>query len=129
VPKVCISRNRVTHRTLRLDEPLLQALSDKFVLFSYPPNSLMLAEGTTCNEVLILISGQVCCTFDFVCHDEQWRMHESVVQLLRSTPATSECWQNTPSPSDFCSCWPALLKPTHSICRCWCSRGLQGASQ
>lgn len=51
-----------------MEEPLLQALSDKFQMFSYPPNSLMLAQGTTCDEVLILISGQV-----------QWRFISSKI--------------------------------------------------
>ncbi|KAF5837324.1 hypothetical protein DUNSADRAFT_4532 [Dunaliella salina] len=43
----------------RLESPLLQALSDKFVPYSYPPNSLMVAQGTACEEVFVLLSGQV----------------------------------------------------------------------
>eukprot|EP00983_Pelagomonas_calceolata_P128441 1161512-Pelagomonas_calceolata.AAC.12 len=43
----------------RLEAPLLQALSEKFVPYSYPPNSLMVAQGAACKEVFILLSGQV----------------------------------------------------------------------
>lgn len=44
---------------LRLEEPLLQALADRFRLFSFAPDTPLYARGSLCSEVLILISGQV----------------------------------------------------------------------
>jgi CRP-like cAMP-binding protein len=43
----------------RQDESLLQALANHMVTFSYPPNALLYARGSLCDEMLVLLSGTV----------------------------------------------------------------------
>jgi hypothetical protein len=43
----------------RQDDALVQGLADRMRLFSFPPASLIYARGTVCNEMLVLLSGQV----------------------------------------------------------------------
>lgn len=51
--------SRISHTPRRLEEDLVQAMADKCQLFQYPPNSLLYAHGCVCEEMHVVLSGQV----------------------------------------------------------------------